>query len=49
MKTTGNLKAEVRSSKLTKVYDKTKTSKKKKKHRTPKDGITAPYGGNTYL
>jgi hypothetical protein len=41
MKTTQNLKKETKDSKMTRAYS---TSQKKKKHRKPKKGITAPYG-----
>jgi hypothetical protein len=32
------------SSKMTRTHSQYKTSQKKKKHRAPKKGVTAPYG-----
>lgn len=45
MKTKGKLKMPAVSKSVTRSVPKTKTSNIKKKHRKPKAGITASYGG----
>jgi hypothetical protein len=44
MKTTGALNKEAKDSKMTKSHPQYSTSKRKKRHRKVKEGITAPYG-----